>query len=353
MLDSIMRNGNWYLNELSFILPTNILNWIKAIPIPLFGEDAPYCSLSNGLKFNLQSAYNHVWNNKFSETTPSEKWSCVWKARCPPKIQFFLWLILWNRLPTASHLASRQIIPNGKCQFCPHDQEDIGHLFLYCPRATEFWNQLEFTDKFKHLQNDFENWFLENLKCTEPSTMSVPNQTVFAFSLWRLWNRRNLWTFQKENKSIGPWCKQTIWMANEFETTEKDTIKQNKPMHIEPPIQTKFIVKCDASFCTNSLLASYAIVCRDEDHKFIAGIAGTFSTITPTAAETQTILMAISWTIAKSWQSTTIISDCKEAGIAKSPRKPILEVQKKRATDGGGSHSKKGAEPAESVGSVH
>lgn len=220
MLNSVMRDGHWNLNVLSFILPTHLIIWIKVIPIPLFGEDAPYYNLSKGLKFNLKSAYNNVWNNQFSKTTPNDKWGCAWKARCPTKIQFFLWLILWGRLPTASHLASRQIIPNGNCQFCPHIQEDIYHIFLHCPRVTEFWNHIEFNDKFKHLHSDFEKWFLENLKCNYLTNQDTSSQTVFAFCLWKLWNRRNLWTFQMENKAIGPWCQQTLWLAKEFENTE-------------------------------------------------------------------------------------------------------------------------------------
>ncbi|XP_056692079.1 uncharacterized protein [Spinacia oleracea] len=352
-VESVMRNGHWNLNILPFILPTNIITWIHAIPIPLYGEDAPYCGLSKGPKFNLKSAYNEVWNSKFPVVNPNDKWSCVWKARCPPKIQFFLWLTIWGRLPTASHLANRHVIPNGNCQFCPHTQEDIAHLFIHCPRAIEFWNNIEFTDKFKHLYNDVEKWILENLNCKEPSNQDIPNQTIFAFCLWRLWNRRNLWVFQKENKHIVTWCKQTIWLANEFENRDNLLITQGKPVQIENPTLTKFIVKCDASFCTSTLLASYEIVCRNEDHKFLAGIAGTFTTVTPTLAEAQTILMATSWTIAKGWQDTTIISDCKEAGIAKKPKAPMVEVQKKATTRGGGLHRKKSQEPAESVGSVH
>lgn len=77
MLNCVMRDGHWNLNGMSFILPTDLLIWIQAIPIPQFGEDVPYCSLSKGLKFDSKSAYNKIWNNKFRDTTSNEKWSYI------------------------------------------------------------------------------------------------------------------------------------------------------------------------------------------------------------------------------------------------------------------------------------
>ncbi|XP_056689947.1 uncharacterized mitochondrial protein AtMg00310-like [Spinacia oleracea] len=60
MLNSVMRDDHWNLNSLSFILPTDLLLWIHAIPIPQFGEDVPFCSLFKGLHFDSKTAYNTI-----------------------------------------------------------------------------------------------------------------------------------------------------------------------------------------------------------------------------------------------------------------------------------------------------
>ncbi|XP_056690367.1 uncharacterized protein [Spinacia oleracea] len=313
-VSDIRRDGHWNLSCISFTLPTDLIQWIQAIPIPQFGEDAPFCSLSKGLHFDSKTAYNTIWNTHFPDTDSSDKWSCIWKARCPPKLKIFLWLILWGRLPTASHLSSRQIIPNGNCQFCPNTQEDMVHLFLNCPRATEFWSNIEFQPKYNHLHSDVENWFLDNLNDTGLSqVLNTTNQTIFIFCLWRIWNRRNLWIFQKENKNIQSWCHQTLWLAKEHGNIESKGTQQIKPVHLDPPSPSNYFVKCDASFCSSTLLASYAAICRNEDHTFMAGIAGTFTSTSAAAAETQSILIASSWVIIKAWQNVTIFTDCKSA----------------------------------------
>lgn len=119
-------------------LPPGLVMWINVIPIPKFGHDTPFCTLSKGSHFDTKYAYNLIWNSKFPYLKPDKKWTTLWKARCPPKIRFFLCLSMWHRLPTASLLASRQVIPNNNCPFCPNSQEDITHIFLNCPSLRNF-----------------------------------------------------------------------------------------------------------------------------------------------------------------------------------------------------------------------
>lgn len=105
---------------------------------------------------------------------------------CTPKIKFFLWLIMWGRIPCAVHLAQRNIIPNPFCLFCPNVEEDMNHLFRDCPRAAEFWGEAQ---KANHPQNGtslpFREWLEYNINQKEPPThTSAILSSVFVYFLW-------------------------------------------------------------------------------------------------------------------------------------------------------------------------
>lgn len=172
-----------------------------------------------------------------------------------------------------------------------------------------------FIPKINNTITDFITWFLKNLDVNETSPgLNLDHSTVFVFCIWRIWLRRNLWLFQKENKPIGFWCSQTINLAREFINHDHPHLLNVKPLHILPlSTHARFIVKVDATFCNTSLLASYAIICRDENHLFIDGVAGTTTSVASNAVETQTIMLAISWATVRKWKEVTIISNCKNA----------------------------------------
>lgn len=151
--------------------------------------------------------------------------------------------------------------------------------------------------KIKNLDSDFCTWFLENQDANEVfSDLKLDHTFVFTFCLWRIWIRRNLWLFQKENKPIELWSSQTITLAKEFIHNNKPHVLNVKPLHILPlSDHARFIVKVDATFCKTSLLASFAIICRDENYNFIDGVVGRTTSVAANVVERQAILLGISW----------------------------------------------------------
>lgn len=146
------------------------------------------------LFFDIKLAYRTLWKDKNHDNEPNFDLGKVWNTHCPPKLRFFLWTILWNRLPTASMLSNRNIVPNQCCHFCPGIVENLDHLFCECPRAVEIWEGSLF--KSKTYTTGFNNRFLENIFSTQYITQLasiIPHNTMFAFCLWRIWIGRNLW----------------------------------------------------------------------------------------------------------------------------------------------------------------
>lgn len=94
----------------------------------------------------------------------------------------------------------------------------MSHLFRDYPRASEFWK--EATNDIYPFFNDslpFNDWVNCNMKLKDPpNNSSSPMSTVFAYSMWGIWLRINMWVFKKESKSISSVWKKTLWLAKEF-----------------------------------------------------------------------------------------------------------------------------------------
>ena len=90
----------WRSQSISFEIPDQILNVIKATPLSVNQntEDTLHWAFSKDGIFSLKSAYLLARNlNSLNLETNPIAW--VWKVEAPPKIQFFLWLCLHYGLP--------------------------------------------------------------------------------------------------------------------------------------------------------------------------------------------------------------------------------------------------------------
>jgi hypothetical protein len=62
----------------------------------------------------------------------------VWKLKVPPKIRFFLWLIVHNKILTRDNLVKRQSIDDLTCVFCK-EEETCHHIFAECVVGSNMW----------------------------------------------------------------------------------------------------------------------------------------------------------------------------------------------------------------------
>ncbi|XP_056695812.1 uncharacterized protein [Spinacia oleracea] len=239
------------------------LKWIQAIPIVPDCSDIPVCTMGKGKYFDSKATYDFLWNKTFKHLENPKEWNTIWGAICHPKQKVFLWLMLWNRLPCASHLFRRMIIRNSNCMFCQTTHEDLDHLFIACPKARQFWDETGLVNHVLTTNHSyFQDWIVYNLKRTDlDDIVSTSWPTLFINSLWSIWLRRNLWVFKKESKPIAG-----VWKRNQMLTKEMLNSRQNtttspssKPLDL---VTSCYYVQVDASFCQNSLSVGYAAICR-------------------------------------------------------------------------------------------
>ena len=78
----------------------------------------------------------------FVNEVPHPAFSCIWKSKCIPKIKFFTWLVLNDRLNTRNMLRRRhKFLEEGyNCVLCLEGREEtIEHLFFSCPYTATRW----------------------------------------------------------------------------------------------------------------------------------------------------------------------------------------------------------------------
>jgi hypothetical protein len=153
-----------------------------------------------GGRYTSKKLYNHAY--KDVEGHPIFK--LVWKSRCTPRVKFFAWLVLVDRLNTKAMLRRRHLNTQDDlyCVLCNASiEEDIEHLFFSCPFAQQCWSALSFSwDTTLPLQERF-------LK--EKEAQGLPFFTEAALiGAWELWKLRNDKIFQRRDPTP------VLWLAN-------------------------------------------------------------------------------------------------------------------------------------------
>ncbi|XP_050232845.1 uncharacterized protein LOC126681343 [Mercurialis annua] len=144
-------------------------------------------------------------------------YSFCWKFKLPPKISFFLWLLLRNRVSSNVSLANRGIISvdHIPCSFCFHDEDSL-HIFMYCRYSWLFWSKLlNMCNVITVPPNTLIAFFLfwEDIALRKFKGFW---QTLWFFGVWELWKVRNKRVFRHEHTEVDTTIFMTICKAVEF-----------------------------------------------------------------------------------------------------------------------------------------
>jgi hypothetical protein len=85
---------------------------------------------------------SHFYRYQFRELRPSRAILDIWKTKCIPRIKFFAWVLLNDRLNTRNILRRRRkVLDEGyNCVMCHNSEEETAaHLFFCCPTAVNRW----------------------------------------------------------------------------------------------------------------------------------------------------------------------------------------------------------------------
>lgn len=112
---------------------TELLARLQASHINLTQEDRRVWKAASEGEFSVRSCYVHV----ISSRTYVGLWKEVWNHGLPPKVQFFMWTTVLEKISTMDALWRKGFSLPSICLLCYHDAESITHLFIHCPFSWE------------------------------------------------------------------------------------------------------------------------------------------------------------------------------------------------------------------------
>lgn len=126
-----------------------------------------FWSFNSSKEFTVISCYNR-FKEKFSGPPLNpiiiKRVDLLWKVRVPPKILFFSWRIIHNKIATKDQLWKRGIVLDGNDAnfvFCSLEEKSILHLLGGCPVLVGIWRKV--FDRIGPLDNvsleEFEDFF--------------------------------------------------------------------------------------------------------------------------------------------------------------------------------------------------
>jgi hypothetical protein len=111
----------------------------------------------------------------------------IWKSKCVPKIKFFSWLLLNDRLNIRNILRRRhKFLEDGyNCVLCQDDKEETAeHLFFDCPTSVARWFALGLS--WNEDANIHEKLHIARQNFGQPFFMEI-----VMIGAWCIWNERN------------------------------------------------------------------------------------------------------------------------------------------------------------------
>jgi hypothetical protein len=157
-----------------------------------------------------------VWSYQWGSTTYSSKklynlafqnmpahpiFTWLWKSNCTPRVKFFAWLVLVDRLNTKTMLRRRNLYSeeNAHCILCLAGiDEDLDHLFFECSFSRRCWNKIGL-----HWNNDL-SLFPRIAHARQQVNVPFFMEAV-VIGAWEIWKLRNDRVFNNGPVHVDIW----------------------------------------------------------------------------------------------------------------------------------------------------
>ncbi|KAJ0475516.1 putative RNA-directed DNA polymerase [Helianthus annuus] len=164
------------------------------------GEDKWSWMLDPSGSFSVNSLKVKLQNSIFVDLNLAFEWN-NW---APKKVNFLIWRLVQDKLPTCSALARRNVIvQDNRCKMCGCEAETTAHLFVSCSIAEQIW---EFVSRWCRIRQIFalELKDLANIHKSNRGSQrwkKVVNMVTQA-AIWVIWRSRNGAVFEGKQPHV-------------------------------------------------------------------------------------------------------------------------------------------------------
>ncbi|ONI36148.1 hypothetical protein PRUPE_1G572100 [Prunus persica] len=128
------------LNERETAEVIKLLETLEGIRLCASKRDRRRWDLEDSGSFTCKSFQSFLRNKGRAETFPP--FSLVWKAKSPPKVKVFVWLVALGKVNTSDLVQRKRpfmYLSPQWCVLCKLCEESVDHLFLHCPFSLSLW----------------------------------------------------------------------------------------------------------------------------------------------------------------------------------------------------------------------
>lgn len=195
--------------------------------------------------------------------------SWIWKLGAPAKVQFIIWLVSQNGLPTNSLRFVRGLANSSQCNRCSNTLEDPIHCLRDCLHSCDVWLRLGISQNPQFCAHqDVIIWIKEQSHSSKGS--------LFLAGLWWVWCWRNQAILGEESWSIELVTRKIMASHEEFlsflKRNRKDDTRSLIP-HWTPPPPDAVKLNMDGSYNPNSTDMSVGGLIRSNSGEWIVGLS--------------------------------------------------------------------------------
>ncbi|GKV45487.1 hypothetical protein SLEP1_g52559 [Rubroshorea leprosula] len=275
--DVINQEGEWDLDYLNSLIPADVIEVIRAIPLSRHVQlqDNTFWSDSMDGSFSVKSAYHLIQRDRNLINALVDSWTWIWKLQCAERIMMFVWFLVRGRVLTNSVRFARHMTSSPVCPRCDSFIKTPVHLLRDCYYAKLVWGLLGFaTTEFFTLE--LFSWLRKFSASVRLSMQAgISRGVLFLSAIWFLWKDRNSLIFENHRSRPQDLCA-LIFQQAKFTMIALNSILLTTPRQPRwvswmPPVEGWFKLNSDGSYNLSKNSASAGGLIRDSSRGWVVG----------------------------------------------------------------------------------
>ncbi|GAU43217.1 hypothetical protein TSUD_301040 [Trifolium subterraneum] len=139
-INEVWNNGEWNLQHLYTNIPQYVADAIKSLQQCIVSDLPDIWTWQNDNTGIYSTKDAYIWLLDPMHINNLTGWHWIWQLCIPANIQFFLWQLVHESIPTRAFLHHRHVCSTDLCPRCSAAAETIDHCLFLCADSVSVWN---------------------------------------------------------------------------------------------------------------------------------------------------------------------------------------------------------------------